>query len=173
MVATRWRGVLAAAIGLWLAGCPSGSSTSKSKKPDAGKHDAGTDAGEEDAGSVYCPDSATDSSSLVMGLEAKGKTITGKFVEATPFPPERYNNSWVVDFVDGDGNPVTDLKFTDAQTWMPFHNHGKPASADAMSEPGRFKLMLNFNMRGYFEVRLHVSSASLGNDYIVFDYCLR
>jgi YtkA-like protein len=127
----------------------------------------------EDAGAVYCPADATTSDTLVVGLEAKGKHYTAKLVSASPSPPQRFNNDWVVDFVDADGNPVSDMQVTKTATFMPYHQHGKPGKAEAMSDPGRFKLTINLNMPGYFEIRLNVHASSAGDDYIVYNYCLR
>jgi hypothetical protein len=196
MNAHRSLWLITAVLGASLAGCPrsanspsdssappqsrdasapsnsNGSSAAQDAAVDAGLLDAADDVSEDDDAVVYCPDGAIDSTTLVIGWSAKGKTVTAKLVSATPNPPERYNNEWLVDFVDTDGKAIEDLKVTGVQTWMPYHSHGKPGSATQMS-PGHFKLALNFQMRGYFQVKLDVKSAQLGSDHIDYYYCLR
>jgi hypothetical protein len=187
MNAHRSLWLVTAVLGAGLTGCPrsanspsdssapdnsNGASAAKDAALDAGLPDAGGDVSEDDDAVVYCPDGAIDSTTLVIGWPAKGKTVTAKLVSATPTPPERYNNEWLVDFVDADGKAIEDLNVTGAQTWMPYHSHGKPGSAAQMS-PGRFKLALNFQMRGYFQIKLDVKSAKLGSDHIDYYYCLR
>jgi hypothetical protein len=159
-------------LAVGFAACPAGSS-SGAKKKDAGAHDAGFAAnnGGDDAG-VYCPAGST---TFLLETEATGKKLSAKLYDAMPNPPERYNNNWVIDVVDANGEPVADATITKAQVYMPFHQHGRPATWTAMPEPGRFKLALNFFMRGFFEVRLTMSSqsAEASNEYIVFSYCVQ
>ena len=145
------------------------------------KHASGTDAGDDaadigDSGEelvVQCPPGTLEASSLVSGVSAKGTAITAKFVESDPSPPARYDNLWTLDFTDASGAPVTDMQMTSASTFMPYHGHGWPGSGTPMSEPGRFKVKLNLNMRGYFEIKLAVKSTALGSDNITFNYCFR
>jgi hypothetical protein len=65
------------------------------------------------------------------------------------------------------------MQMTSASTWMPYHGHGWPGSGTPTSEPGRFKVKLNLNMRGYFRIDMVVKSATLGSDTISFYYCFR
>jgi hypothetical protein len=158
-------------LAAWLSVAGCGSDTKHSDSSDGGPDAADSDAGEELV--VQCPDGTLEASSLVSGVSAKGTTITAKFVESDPSPPARYDNLWTMDFTDASGAPVTDMQMTSAQTWMPYHGHGWPGSGKALSEPGRFKVKLNLNMRGYFEIKLAVKSAALGSDNITFNYCFR
>jgi hypothetical protein len=138
--------------------------------------DGGADAGDADAGEelvVQCPADTLEASTLITGVSAKGKAITAKFFESDPTPPARYDNFWTIDFSDASGAPVTDMQMTSASTWMPYHGHGWPGSGTPMSEPGRFKVKLNLNMRGYFRIDMVVKSATLGSDTISFYYCFR
>jgi hypothetical protein len=108
-------------------------------------------------------------------MQVTGKNgITAKLFDAMPAPPERFTNVWIIDFVGADGKPLADLKITKAQAFMPYHVHGRAAIVTAMPEPGRFKITLNFFMRGYFEAQLNVSSASAGvTDYVAIGYCVQ
>jgi hypothetical protein len=161
-------------VATWLsvAGC------SSDAKPGAAPSDAGdamaadlADTGEELV--VQCDPGALEADTLITGVSAKGKTFTAKFVSSDPSPPARYDNDWTVDFTDANGAPVTDLQMTSARTWMPYHGHGWPGAGTPMSEPGRFKVKINLNMRGYFLVEMTVKSASLGSDTVGFYYCFR
>jgi hypothetical protein len=154
------------ALGVVLSGCPSGTGSKVAPKADAGFGST------EDAG-VYCPPEALTSQTFMINIESSGKQITARLSDAKPSPPERHTNVWTIDLLDASGNPIEDAKITKAYAQMPYHNHGKPAySVKKMPEPGRFEVGLNFFMPGDFQVQLTVASASAGNDFITFEYCV-
>jgi hypothetical protein len=159
-------------VATWLsvAGCSSDAKPGV-QPVDAGEAGADADPGEELI--VQCDPGALEADTLVSGVSAKGQKFTAKFVSSDPSPPARYDNNWTVDFTDQSGAPVSDLQMTSARTWMPLHGHGWPGAGTPMSEPGRFKVKINLNMRGYFLVEMKVTSASLGSDTVGFYYCFR
>jgi hypothetical protein len=181
---TAW--ILASVLLPTLAGCPNSGNTPPASGAGAtapGSHtdagtllDGGVDAADDEELVVQCPDTSTEAATLTSGLTrtSKDNKLIAKFVLSDPSPPERYNNDWTIDFTTADGTPVTDLSMMKtSQTWMPYHGHGWRATSVPMSEPGRYKVTLNFNMRGYFQIKLETMSANLGAEEIVFDYCLR
>jgi hypothetical protein len=177
-MAARQLGVMGCALAL-LAGCPSSSgSGSAGQGGHAGHSDASVDAGSdaEDAGMVVCPDSAMKPGDFHIGATQAGDKghITAKLHSASPDPPERYNNTWQVELVDGSGAPLDDTMITKAQAAMPFHQHApKPATGiTKLSDPGQFEVGLFLTMPGYFQLQFDVSSPSAGDDHIVFEYCL-
>jgi hypothetical protein len=65
---------------------------------------------------------------------------------------------------------------TKARAFMPVHGHDGivPPTLERLAEPGRVRVRgLNFNMRGPWEVQLTLSSASAGDDYVVFHICVQ
>jgi hypothetical protein len=157
---------IAAAMSCVLSACPS-SSTSK----DAGK--AKPDAGVGDDAGTYCP---ADSPVFRVPMEAVGDKmrITARLISAKPEPPERYFNDWTVELVDSSGNPVEDVELTQVQTYMTVHRHGVLAKQiTKLGDPARFEVKdVDMFMRGPWEIRFTVTSASAGDDYIVFNHCL-
>lgn len=143
------------------------------------KHDAshptdGDDAGaESDDSDVPCP---PETPMFEPGLSASGdKGLTAKLVSAAPENPHKYENEWVLDFVDAQGAPLEDIEIDEAETYMPVHRHGGGLTPEPtkLSEPGRVQIeKLNFTMAGPWEVILNVSSAKAGSDTIIFRVCV-
>jgi hypothetical protein len=146
--------------------------------PDASVSGDGDGDGMAAAGSeafpfVPCPDDV----SFSIGMEAVGdsEAVMARLLDASPAPPEKFKNDWAVEFLDMDGNALDDVEVEMARPWMPAHLHDGtfPPVVTPMDDPGAFQIDdLNLWMRGLWEVQLTVSSASAGDDYIVFDVCI-
>lgn len=153
-----------------VSACSSAESTPPTQSPSA--HE---DAGElpVDDGFVGCPESLAK---FELGLQASGDQgrITASVVAASNVPPLRYLNDWTLAFAAG-GVPLADVELTKAEPFMPLHGHDgivKPV-LEPLAEPGQVRVRnLNFNMRGVWEVRLTLSSPSVGDDYVVFHICI-
>jgi hypothetical protein len=114
---------------------------------------------------------------FALGMVVRGQAgkLEAVVVDATPAPPERYRNDWVVTLRSADGGALDDVSLTEARPFMPLHGHdgGVAPVITKLSEPGQFQLeRLNLSMRGAWEIQLTASSPSAGDDYIVFHVCV-
>jgi hypothetical protein len=137
--------------------------------------DAGQDtADEEDAEFEGCPDSTPE---FALGMQAEGMLghITGKLISASNVPPLRYLNDWEVAFVDADGAPIEDVSIRSVRPFMPVHGHdGNVKPVVHPKQAGRFSITgFNLNMRGPWEIQFQLLSATAGDDYVVFQICIR
>jgi len=148
--------------------------------PDAG-HPHGSEAtGPEVDAAAYegcsMADASTPSPELEIGMSALGQAgkIQGVLVDANPNPPMRYRNDWTVKFERAQGGALADVQITDARPFMPVHGHdGNVTPTLTQNTDGTYLIEnLNLNMRGPWEIQLHVSSPSAGDDYIVFHVCV-
>jgi hypothetical protein len=166
----------------WLVACGDTaavhSTTAAHAAVDAEHSNAGNGAanatGVADAGDDFkgCPGEIP---SFEPGLQALGKHFAVKLLAAMPAEPERHLNDWTVELSSLDGSAAPDAIIDHGETFMPIHGHngGVVPKMTALSEPGQFQVdRLNFIMRGPWEVRLWLSSASLGDDYAVFQICV-
>jgi hypothetical protein len=101
--------------------------------------------------------------------------VTAFIRQATPLPPQRYDNAWTLGFENGQGAALLDVEVTAIQSYMPVHGHDgrPPATVEKTGQAGEVLASLNFSMRGYWEVRIHASSPTAGDDDLVFKLCLR
>src|SRR5262249_11491353 len=62
-----------------------------------------------------------------VGLEATSDdgAVTVRFVDANPAPPEKGNNTFTVDLVDGSGHPIDGASIS-TKSYMPDHGHASP-----------------------------------------------
>lgn len=113
---------------------------------------------------------------VMPGLRAAGAHYALQLLAAKPEQPERYSdNAWTVELSALDGSSVADAKIVRGQTFMPIHGHDGRVdpNVQALSTPGQFQVArLNFSMRGPWEVRLWLHSASVDEDYVVFQVCV-
>jgi hypothetical protein len=136
----------------------------------------------EDAGHVHddagrdAPCS-TDIPAFEPGLTVVGNDglISVRLVSAVPRIPQVYDNDWEVEFIDASGALIDDIKVSRVEPFMPVHGH--PGNYDATivprSEAGRVSLeRVNLKMNGPWEVRMTVSSARVGGDFIVMNVCV-
>lgn len=118
-----------------------------------------------------------DAPEFSLDMEAVGKdgAVKAVLISASPAPPVRKTNDWVVEFRDTNDEPLTDVDVKMVQPFMPEHGHDGTFAPTIMplDEPGQFEIDdINLWMPGMWEVRFSVESASLGEDYIVFETCI-
>ena len=133
------------------------------------------------------PDASEDCSmdpradTFVVGLDKKGQAGVFDFVleSATPAPPARNNNTWViqVNSMSGGvvGNPVTGLAADMAATpYMPDHGHGTPipVKITETSTPGQYQLdPVNMWMPGLWQTTIQAAQGS-STDQAMFSFCI-
>jgi hypothetical protein len=170
-VAVPWSVLLVA----WLVACDSNSGVPSTTAKHSSAGNNGADASDvADAADDFrgCPGEIP---SFEPGLEATGEHLAAKLIAAMPAEPERHLNDWTVELSSLDESSATDAEIARGETFMPTHGHngGVVPQITALSESGQFQVdRLNFIMRGPWEVRLWLSSASLGDDYVVFHVCV-
>jgi hypothetical protein len=120
-----------------------------------------------------CPEDARYAAPGDSAVGTAG-VLRAVLVNASPRAPAKFTNVWTLDVQTADGAEVSDAEITRIETYMPVHGHtGQPdATAEPAGDPGAFRAELHFTMRGPWEVRLEVSSASGGSDFIVFQVCV-
>jgi hypothetical protein len=123
---------------------------------------------------IPCP-SSTPTFEPGMSVEGEGARITARLVSAQPTAPRKFENSWVLEFVDAEGQPIDDIQVTPQEPWMDVHNHGGGYAPDvvAQDEPGQLKIeRINLKMPGPWRLNLNASSATVGEDEIVIHVCV-
>lgn len=118
---------------------------------------------------------------FVVGLDKKGQNGMFDFVleSATPAPPARNNNTWViqVNAMSGGvvGNPVSGLAADMAATpYMPDHGHGTPITVKITetSTPGQYQLdPVNMWMPGLWQTTIQAAQGGM-TDKAVFSFCI-
>jgi hypothetical protein len=96
-----------------------------------------------------------------------------KLVSATPAPPARGDNTWIVEIDDTAGAPVASAEVV-ATPFMPDHGHGTPmkVGVTATTTPGQYALApVNLWMPGYWETSL-TATANHVSDTAVFKLCI-
>lgn len=120
-----------------------------------------------------CPDTTPV---FELGMQAQGEAgqITAILQAASPSSPMRFLNDWTVSFQSAAGQALADVEIAEARPFMPVHGHDGNVKPMVTREPdGSHRVQsLNLNMRGPWEIQLHVNSASVGADYIVFHVCV-
>lgn len=116
---------------------------------------------------------------FVVGLAKPGMNnmLEFKMLSATPAPPARGNNTWVVEVgimqsgvVTG---PLENATF-DVVPFMPAHQHGTgvPVEITAMSTPGQYELSpVNLWMQGVWETTIR-ATAGTTSDTAMFEFCV-
>lgn len=138
----------------------------------------GTDDGHDDAMDVDCA-TVTDVDTFVVGLDKPGKSgvYDFKLMSATPAPPARGNNTWVlqVNALDAGvvGAPVdgATIKVT---PFMPSHQHGTGVVVEItpMTEPGQYQLSpVNLWMQGVWETTIR-ATVDTTTDTAMFKFCV-
>jgi len=127
---------------------------------------------------VNCAEETRDDD-FVVGLQKSGQNgaINFTLMTATPAPPLRGDNTWVVQLNSMSGGvvgaPITGAAMT-VTPYMPDHGHpsGKTVLIEAMPEAGQYQLApINFHMPSLWETTLDVTSPG-GNDNVVFRFCI-
>ncbi len=138
-----------------------------------GADDQGDDMPEVDCATV------TDVDTFVVGLDKPGKSgvYDFKLMSATPAPPARGNNTWVVQVnalnAGVVGAPVdgATIKVT---PFMPSHQHGTGVVVEItpMTEPGQYQLSpVNLWMQGVWETTIR-ATVDATTDTAMFKFCV-
>ncbi|MEO8703117.1 MAG: FixH family protein [Kofleriaceae bacterium] len=132
--------------------------------------------GDDDDVIVNCATETRDDE-FGIGLTKPGDNgiLQFKLTNATPAPPIRGDNTWVieVDSIGASSAPVDGATMT-VTPFMPDHGHpaGKTVTIEAAPDPGQYEMApLNFWMPGLWETTLDVTSPG-GNDVVVFRICI-
>jgi hypothetical protein len=156
----RFVGLLGLAVvigaGLSLTACGNNSPA----VPDAGANCVGDPRGE----------------TFVVGITKSGKDnrLTFALMEATPAPPSRGDNTWLVDISQA-GAPVVGAVVT-VKPFMPDHRHGSAIDTLVTPDPvvpGRYQLApVNLWMPGIWEVTIAATPVGGTKDLAVFSFCI-
>jgi len=120
----------------------------------------------------------TNADTFVVGLEKKGAqgSLDFKLMSATPAPPLRGDNSWVLelDALSGSamGAPVTGATMT-VSPYMPSHGHYSPFDVQVtpMMVAGQYQLdPVNFSMPGVWETTIRVTGST--TDTAMYLFCI-
>lgn len=163
--------VIPLALTLALGGCDSRDDHGDDHADDA--HETDTSATESETGESVC-DVETRDDEFVIGLSKSGALVRATFVSSDPAPPIKGDNSWVIDFTDLDGAPLSDLTMV-AVPMMPDHGHGTPVNAvvTALAEPGRYEITpVNLFMTGYWETTIDITLTGGEQDSLMFGFCV-
>jgi len=109
-----------------------------------------------------------------LGLRRGGTWAQVEFVEASPAPPSRGDNTWTLRVLDGDGVARDDLDI-DVNPYMPDHTHGSTVrcEVEAGPVPGTYVLApLNLFMPGLWDVTLNIHADEFGDDAVKFTFCI-
>ena len=114
-----------------------------------------------------------------VGLEKLGQSasLDFKLMSVSPAPPQRGDNSWVVQInaMSGGsvGSPINGASIT-ATPFMPAHQHGTPVEVQitAMPTPGQYTLApVNLWMPGVWQTTIAASQGSTF-DQTVYSFCI-
>jgi hypothetical protein len=138
-------------------------------------------AGDDNSGDDMPVDCATVTGvdTFVVGLEHQGGSgmLDFKLMSATPAPPARGNNTWLVQInmmsAGVVGAPLTGatLKVT---PFMPAHQHGTgvPVEITPMGDPGQYQLSpVNLWMNGVWETTIR-ATLDTTSDSAVYKFCI-
>jgi hypothetical protein len=152
----------------------SGAAGDGSASPGDGSAGSGDGAASmEEYALIPCDDTIPE---FTLGLRAEGRdgNYVAEIVSASPSPPEKFRNDWVVRVLDTNDEPMSDGEMTEVQPYMPAHGHDGlfMPSITPGEGAGEYQLgNLNLWMGGPWEVRLWVDGGA-GSDYIVFNVCI-
>ena len=139
-----------------------------------GGHGSSSDA---DDGTYNCA-TETRADTFVVGLEKHGTagTLDFKLMSATPAPPARGDNTWILQInqmaAGVVGTPVTGAGMT-VEPFMPDHQHGTPVTVHVVEMPtaGQYQLMpVNLWMPGLWQTTITVNQG--GSDKVVYSFCI-
>jgi hypothetical protein len=171
MLAAR-SSALSLVASLALLGCDSNNDDGHAEHADDSStetHGETTETGDESVCAVETRDD-----DFAIGLSKSSSLVRATFVSANPAPPIKGDNTWVLDFTDGEGAPLVGLTIV-AVPMMPDHNHGTPINAivTALEQPGRYEITpVNLFMTGYWETTLDITLARGEQDSLMFGFCV-
>ncbi|MDQ3368131.1 MAG: FixH family protein [Myxococcota bacterium] len=130
--------------------------------------------GGDDGASYNCAAETRDDE-FVVGIEKVGTAgkLTFKLVSATPAPPARNDNTWVLQLSGTGGETVSGAAIV-VTPFMPDHQHGTPIAVgvEPMADPGRYELTpVNMWMPGLWRTTIE-ASANGETDTAVFAFCI-
>jgi hypothetical protein len=111
---------------------------------------------------------------FAIGLSKSGSLVRATFVSASPAPPIKGDNTWVLDITDLNGGPLADSTIT-ALPMMPDHGHGTPIDAVVVALPdaGRYEITpVNLFMTGLWQITIDVTLAGGEQDSLMFGFCV-
>lgn len=175
-LASRWLPVFLFGH-LALFACDGGDETDSHADGDAG-HDGDTGAHAE-SGETHDEEQGdcaaeTRDDEFAIGLAKSGALVHASFVSASPAPPIKGDNTWVIELSDLGGQPLSDVSVV-AIPMMPDHGHGTPVAAEvsAMETPGHYEITpVNLFMTGYWEITLELTLAAGEQDSLMFGFCV-
>lgn len=160
------RSLLLAALPFVLMGCSSDESPEDT-----------SDAGELGDGSLntVCADDAR-AMTYAQGLTVKGKNGLYALRIESIFPDPIYkgDNTWTLQVLGADEQPVVDASLTVEKPFMPDHGHGSSIKPEATSEgDGRFTVSrLNLFMPGLWDMAFTVTGEGGESDVVTFTFCV-
>jgi hypothetical protein len=102
-------------------------------------------------------DCSGDADTYAAKLQKPGDHHIFQFtlVSATPAPPNKGENTWIIEVQDANGAPVQGLTVS-VDAYMPQHNHGSPETPVVMPQPdGTFQASHIFLfMTGYWRITI-------------------
>jgi hypothetical protein len=110
-----------------------------------------------------------------QGLTKRGAhgQVQFKLLSASPAPPARGDNTWVLELDSTAGRPITGAMIV-ATPFMPDHGHGSPSMVHVseLSTPGQYQLApLNMWMPGYWETSVAAAAGDV-RDTATFKFCV-
>ena len=112
----------------------------------------------------------------VAGLEAASSAgmFKARWVEGTPAPPDRGNNTWTLEILDPNGSPLTGVTDVRIKAWMPDHGHGtNPLWNDATATDSKFEVgPFNLFMPGLWEFTVSVEAQNQADTALVA-FCIK
>ena len=128
----------------------------------------GTDS--DDEMTVNCALESRDDE-FVVGLAKTGQQVTFTLLSASPAPPARGDNTFVLQLDTANG-PLSNASMR-VTPFMPDHGHGTaiPVGIQPLPEAGQYELApVNLWMPALWEITLSVTSAP--TDSAVFRFCI-
>lgn len=129
---------------------------------------------DESVEEVNCADEPrADTYVANLSKEGEAGRLEMVLVSSDPAPPAKGDNSWLVEIVDADGQPVSGATIT-LTPFMPDHAHGTPI--DVVVTPGAEDGMydaapVNLWMPGLWQVTVDAQADGV-EDSAVFSFCI-
>jgi hypothetical protein len=164
----RWASFVAVSIAMGLAGAVGCSSASH---PDTagGADDSG--AGPDTSGLVGCDDPRVQTYAPNMQQLGASGHFSFVLVSSSPAPPADESNIFVLQVLDGSGQPVTGATVTVIPT-MPLMSHGTSGVSVSPNADGSYTLSpLYFFMAGMWEVAIKATSGGV-TDTTSYYFCV-
>lgn len=117
---------------------------------------------------------AADTFSAGMQKTGTQQKLNIKLMTATPAPPAKGDNTWVIQVSDTANMPI-DGATIQVTPFMPEHGHG--SSIDVIVTPkgsgGKYTLEpINLSMPGVWEITIDITTATGTSDSLKFAFCI-